>query len=79
MTSPPMDVPWRFETSYSKAPDMFMMLGERMGVISHIASFWRYRFPDQRSLNAPMEEVIDILQDFEANLVSYDQALWAAS
>jgi hypothetical protein len=62
-----------------KAPDMFMMLGERMGVISHIASFWRYRFPDLRSLNAPIEEVVDILQDFEANLISYDQALWGTN
>src|SRR6185369_11209145 len=29
-----------------KAPAMFSMLGERIGAISHIASFWRYRFPD---------------------------------
>ena len=68
--------PMAFRDFLLKAPDMFMMLGERMGVISHIASFWRYRFPDLRSLNAPIEEVVDILQDFEANLISYDQALW---
>lgn len=68
--------PMAFRDFLLKAPDMFMMLGERMGVISHIASFWRYRFPDLRALNAPIEEVVDILQDFEANLVSYDQALW---
>ena len=71
--------PMAFRDFLLKAPDMFMMLGERMGVISHIASFWRYRFPDLRSLNAPIEEVVDILQDFEANLVSYDQALWGTN
>ena len=68
--------PIAFRDFLLKAPEMFLMLGERMGVISHITSFWRYRFPDLRSLNAPIEEVVDILQDFEANLVSYDQALW---
>ncbi|MEI6439119.1 MAG: hypothetical protein WCO83_02830, partial [Alphaproteobacteria bacterium] len=65
--------PMAFRDFLLKAPEMFMMLGERMGVISHISSFWRYRFPNERSLNAPTGEVVDILQDFEANLISYDQ------
>ncbi len=69
--------PMAFRDFLLKAPEMFMMLGERMGVISHIASFWRYRFPDARSLNASTTEVVDILQDFEANLMSYDKALWS--
>ena len=27
------------------APYMFLELGEKLGAISHIVSFWRYRFP----------------------------------
>jgi len=65
--------PMAFRDFLLKAPEMFMMLGERMGVISHISSFWRYRFPNERALNAPTGEVVDILQDFEANLISYDK------
>jgi hypothetical protein len=50
------------------APERFVELGERLGTISHIASFWRYRFVDADRLVATIEEVLDILQDFEASL-----------
>jgi hypothetical protein len=50
------------------APGMFLELGERVGMISHIASFWRYRFPQGASLRANAEDVLDLLQDFEASL-----------
>jgi hypothetical protein len=51
-----------------KSPEMFMKLGEGAGTVSHVASFWRYRFPKGRPLMAPMGELIDLLQDFEAGL-----------
>jgi len=51
-----------------KSPEMFMSLGEGAGTVSHVASFWRYRFPKGRPLMAPMGELIDLLQDFEAGL-----------
>ena len=60
--------PMAFRDFLVKAPAMFMVLGERIGSISHIASFWKYRFEDAFEFVAPMEEVIDILQDFEATL-----------
>jgi hypothetical protein len=47
---------------------MFAALGERIGGISHIASFWRYRFPEGDPLAASWDEMMDILQDFEASL-----------
>lgn len=50
------------------APSMFLELGERVGMISHIASFWRYRFPPGASMRAPSEDVMDLLQDFETGL-----------
>jgi len=51
-----------------RAPDMFLSLGEKVGVISHIGSFWRYRFPLGRPLICSVEEALDILQDFESGL-----------
>lgn len=51
-----------------KAPSMFSMLGERIGAISHIASFWRYRFPDGVDYAIPGVELAEIVQDFEASL-----------
>ncbi|HEY8572776.1 hypothetical protein [Phenylobacterium sp.] len=51
-----------------KAPTMFTMLGERIGAISHIASFWRYRFPDGCAHGIPALELVEIVQDFEASL-----------
>ena len=51
-----------------RAPEMFLSLGERVGVISHISSYWRYRFPAGEALTVDVEEAIDIFQDFEAGL-----------
>jgi hypothetical protein len=51
-----------------QSPDMFVMLGEGTGTLSHIATFWRYRFPKGRPLTASMGELFDILQDFESSL-----------
>ncbi|MFN7304273.1 MAG: hypothetical protein ACK5SU_06310 [Phenylobacterium sp.] len=65
--------PLAFRSFLLKAPKMFLMLGERIGVISHITSFWRYRFPDPRSLAAPIDEVLDILKDFERNITLVEQ------
>jgi len=47
-----------------KSPEMFITLGERTGMVSHIASFWRYRFPKGRGLMIELDELFDILQDF---------------
>jgi len=54
---------------------MFLLLGERIGVI-HIASFWRYRFakPEDSEL-LPVEEIFDI-HDYEVNLNSVEASVW---
>lgn len=60
--------PTAFRDFLLRAPEMFLSLGERVGVISHISSYWRYRFPLGDPLTVDIEEAIDILQDFEAGL-----------
>ena len=60
-----------------KSPDMLVKLGEGAGVVSHIASFWRFRFPTGKPLEANVAELLDILQDFEAGLSADVPALAA--
>ena len=51
-----------------KSPAMFISLGEGCGLISHIASYWRYQFAAGGSLSANALALMDTLQDFEASL-----------
>ena len=60
--------PQAFREFLLRAPDMFLSLGEKVGVVAHIASFWRYRFPAGAPLVADIEDAIDLLQDFDAGL-----------
>jgi hypothetical protein len=64
--------PLAFRNFLLQAPKMFHSLGERIGMISHITSFWKYRFPDARSLDAPINEVFEILTDFERSMTTVD-------
>lgn len=58
----------KFRDFLLDAPHMFLALGERTGTISHITSFWRYRFPKGSPLKATAEEIMDLMQDFEVSL-----------
>jgi len=49
------------------APRLFARLGDQLGAIQHIVSFWRYRFSPGASLLS-VEELIDIFMDFETGL-----------
>ena len=60
--------PIAFRNFLLKSPEMFISLGERTGMVSHIASFWRYRFPKGRPLKVELDELFDILQDFHQGL-----------
>jgi hypothetical protein len=53
-----------------KSPEMFLSLGDGCGLVSHIATYWRYQFPRNRPLNANIISLMDILGDFEASLGS---------
>ena len=62
------DDPQAFRDFLLRAPELFLSLGEKVGVISHIGSFWRYRFPKGRQATCMVDEAMDILQDFESGL-----------
>lgn len=46
------------------APYMFLEMGEKLGAISHIVSFWRQRFPKDTPANIEAEELAAIFHDF---------------
>lgn len=68
------DRPMSFRDFILQAPAKLMILGDKMGAISHLASFWKYRFAGTNELIAPMDEVLAILEDFQSALgsPSYD-------
>jgi hypothetical protein len=59
--------PAAFRDFLRDAPILFARLGERLGAIQHIVSFWSYRMAaDKAPPNA--DELIDLLSDFEMSL-----------
>jgi hypothetical protein len=60
--------PLSFREFLLEAPSMFMGLGERLGALQHVASFWRYRFPAGRRTLISPDELMDVFLDFEDSL-----------
>jgi len=60
--------PQAFRAFLLQAPGLFYELGERLGAVQHIVSFWRYRVPSGSNVRLPAEDLIDILADFEFSL-----------
>jgi hypothetical protein len=56
--------PKAFRDFLLDAPPLFLQMGEKIGAMSHIASFWRYRFPAGAPNVADSEEFATILRDF---------------
>lgn len=56
--------PKQFRDFLLNAPSMFLDLGEKIGSISHITSFWQYRFPTIAPKTVDAEELMMIFQDF---------------
>jgi hypothetical protein len=58
--------PKTFRDFLLSAPYMFLELGEKLGAISHIVSFWRYRFPVGGPTYIDAEELAAIFQNFSS-------------
>jgi len=59
------------------APQLFLDIGDKMGAISHITSFWNYRFPQGAPRAAHVDELVTIFQDFTKGMAA-DMQLAAA-
>jgi hypothetical protein len=60
--------PQAFRDFLLGAPAMFCDLGERLGAVSHIVSFWNFRFPKGKLPVVTGQELMDIFTDFEGSL-----------
>jgi hypothetical protein len=60
--------PLAFSDFLRRTPEMFVLLGERIGALSHIASYWRFRFPRGVVKRSPTEEMLEIVRDFHYSL-----------
>ena len=67
--------PKAFREFLLKAPRLFNELGERLGAIQHVVSFWRFRFPADSSKQIGAAELIDLLTDFESSLSTPSQSV----
>jgi hypothetical protein len=54
------------------SPALFVEIGERLGVLQHLTSFCLFRFPPNRRATVGVEELLDIFNDFEANLYTVE-------
>ena len=60
--------PIAFRNFLLSAPELFHELGERLGAVDHVISFWRFRFPKDKMTMITGEELADIFTDFEFSL-----------
>ena len=56
--------PQMFRDFLLHAPQMFVQLGEKLGGLAHIASFWRFRFPRPRTQPVDPDLVLSLFTDF---------------
>jgi hypothetical protein len=64
--------PSAFRNFLLKAPSLFIPIGEAVGVIRHIDSFWRFRFPESTMPMMEADEAIEVLHDFEATIAGVE-------
>ncbi len=64
--------PTAFRDFLRDAPILFARLGERLGAIQHIVSFWRYRMSGDMA-KPGAEELLDLLSDFEISLAGTER------
>jgi hypothetical protein len=71
--------PNAFRDFLLSAPALFSGIGERLGAVQHIVSFWNYWAPTERKTMVSGDELAELFQDFEQSLglVSKRQLAWA--
>ena len=66
--------PIGFRTFLLNAPSLFSELGDRLGAVDHVISFWRFRFPPNKPVMITGDELADIFTDFQYSLNFEDTA-----
>ncbi|AYG96261.1 hypothetical protein D8I30_03760 [Brevundimonas naejangsanensis] len=60
--------PLAFRDFLLEAPALFTRLGDQLGAVQHIVSFWRFRF-NPKAPPIGVDELIDVFMDFETGLM----------
>lgn len=60
--------PNAFRDFLLRAPTMFLVIGEAVGVIKHVESFWRFRFPAGAPPLMEADEAFEVFLEFETTL-----------
>ena len=60
--------PSAFRDFLLKAPALFIPIGEAIGVMRHIESFWKFRFPGRTIPMLEVDEAVELFQDFDMTL-----------
>jgi hypothetical protein len=70
--------PTRFRDFLLSAPTLFAAIGERLGSIQHIVSFWRFHVTGRRATRISSVDLADVLSEFEESLghASERAAVW---
>ena len=71
-------MPRSFRDFLLNAPRLFHDLGEHVGALQHIVSFWRFRFPTGTEGKITPTELCEIFTEFEHTLDFGDEARAAA-
>lgn len=71
--------PIAFRNFLLNAPSLFTELGDRLGAVDHVISFWRFRFPENKPVMITGDELADIFTDFEYSLNFQDTSTFLAA
>ncbi len=56
-------------------PALFSRLGEGLGAVQHIVSYWRFRFPAKADTAIVARDLLDILEDFLQPLEAFEDVI----
>jgi hypothetical protein len=69
--------PRLFRDFLLQAPKLFREMGETLGAMAHMTSFWRYRFPSNTPAAIDIDELLVIFKDFAQSLgIEADDEVW---
>jgi hypothetical protein len=60
--------PQPFRTFLLSAPRLFNALGERLGAIEHVSTYWTHRTQSQDSTEVMVDELVEMFADFDHSL-----------
>jgi len=58
--------PVAFKKFLKDAPYMFIEIGDKLGILTHMSSFWKYQFPEGTPPVMIYPEAVDLFREFES-------------